>query len=267
MMQLLNTIQNTAWKEYAGEYFMRISNYNELIRDPLFLSQDCHNLQNIISGHIAYHTSDPYNQFGDHILVYDESDLKLIGSARVIAMRNIEHLKPLGGLYCQGFFDISSIVNLHSNMVELSKIFINPECENKSEVLLKLWNGVFELVQEYDAQYVIGTLAFPMHTALQDIENDALFFPENLILNMEESPVWARNHLKVKKLSSGQDLISCDLLEICNKLSEIHAKVGQEVHVENHHINLFILADASEQPKKEVLYRRLYRQSKPCLIL
>jgi len=239
-MELLNTLQDNERENCSGQYFMRTSNYHELMHDTLFLSQVDHHSESLQSGHVVCNPSDPYNRFADHVLVYDQATSTLMASARIIAAVN----RPLAGFQCETSFDISSVTSLKPDMIELSDTFVSAKCDNKAQALLKIWHGVLELIYDYEAKYIIGTLGLPMQITLENRDVFSLQLPVELMLDECEFYIWAREHVEIEALTAGQ-LIHPNLLIASQRILAMNGKIGKEAHIESGCINLFVLVHTS----------------------
>lgn len=101
---------------------------------------------------------DRYDHFVKHLIVRDTFEQKIIGYTRILTreMANI-----VGGFYSSTEFDLTRILSLHGNIIEIGRTCIHKDYRRGSTISL-LWSGIARAMEKYRAEYLIGCASIPM---------------------------------------------------------------------------------------------------------
>ena len=101
---------------------------------------------------------DRYDHFVKHLIVRDTYKRKIIGYTRILTrdMANI-----VGGFYSSTEFDLTRIMSLHGNIIEIGRTCIHREHRRGGTIAL-LWSGIARVMETYRADYLIGCASIPM---------------------------------------------------------------------------------------------------------
>lgn len=101
---------------------------------------------------------DRYDHFVKHLIVRDTYQRKIIGYTRILTrdMANI-----VGGFYSSTEFDLTRIMSLHGNIIEIGRTCIHRDYRRGGTISL-LWSGIARVMETYRADYLIGCASIPM---------------------------------------------------------------------------------------------------------
>jgi len=101
---------------------------------------------------------DRYDYFVKHLIVRDTIERKIIGYTRILTreMANI-----VGGFYSGTEFDLTRIMALQGNIIEIGRTCIDKDYRRGSTISL-LWSGIARAMEQYRADYLIGCASIPM---------------------------------------------------------------------------------------------------------
>lgn len=101
---------------------------------------------------------DRYDHFVRHLIVRDTIERKIIGYTRILTreMANI-----VGGFYSGTEFDLTRILALPGNIIEIGRTCIDEDYRRGSTISL-LWSGIARAMEQYRADYLIGCASIPM---------------------------------------------------------------------------------------------------------
>ena len=101
---------------------------------------------------------DQYDHFVKHLIVRDTYRGKIIGYTRILTrdMANI-----VGGFYSSNEFDLTRIMSLHGNIIEIGRTCIHRDYRRGGTISL-LWAGIASYMKTYRADYLIGCASIPM---------------------------------------------------------------------------------------------------------
>lgn len=97
---------------------------------------------------------DEYDEFADHLIVVDSSSGKdvIVGTYRLLQKEGAE---KVGQFYSSSEYDISSLLNSGSTLLELGRSCVLPEYRTKL-VLQMLWQGIADYITEHDIDLMFG---------------------------------------------------------------------------------------------------------------
>ena len=109
------------------------------------------------SGHLGV-DRDRYDHFVKHLIVRDTRQRKIIGYTRILTrdMANI-----VGGFYSGNEFDLTRIMSLQGNIIEIGRTCIHRDYRRGGTISL-LWSGIARVMEAYRADYLIGCASIPM---------------------------------------------------------------------------------------------------------
>ena len=101
---------------------------------------------------------DRYDHFVKHLIVRDTHQRKIIGYTRILTrdMANI-----VGGFYSSNEFDLTRIMSLQGNIIEIGRTCIHRDHRRGGTISL-LWSGIARVMEAYRADYLIGCASIPM---------------------------------------------------------------------------------------------------------
>ena len=101
---------------------------------------------------------DRFDHFVKHLIVRDTRQRKIIGYTRILTrdMANI-----VGGFYSSNEFDLTRIMSLHGNIIEIGRTCIHRDYRKGGTIAL-LWSGIARVMEAYRADYLIGCASIPM---------------------------------------------------------------------------------------------------------
>lgn len=97
-----------------------------------------------------------------HIILWDPSDVEILGAYRLIHVGEQLTRHGITGLYSNSLFKYhDSAYSCLENCVEIGRGFIQKPYQ-KSNVLDYLWRGIFDFIKRYpDCKYMLGILTIP----------------------------------------------------------------------------------------------------------
>jgi len=109
------------------------------------------------SGHLGL-DRDRYDHFVKHLIVRDTRRRKIVGYTRILTrdMANI-----VGGFYSSNEFDLTRIMSLSGNIIEIGRTCIHRDYRRGGTISL-LWSGIARVMEAYRADYLIGCASIPM---------------------------------------------------------------------------------------------------------
>lgn len=105
--------------------------------------------------------TDPYDQYYDHLVLWDEDALEVVGSYRlVIARRALNQTENYPALYTQTLFDYStSAEDIFDQGIELGRSFVQPNYWGKRS-LDYLWYGIGAYLRKHpEVRYLFGPVS------------------------------------------------------------------------------------------------------------
>lgn len=103
---------------------------------------------------------DKYDNIYDHIILWDEDELEIVGSYRMAPMKRVKDNHAHIGLYTDTLFDLSQLDAKYINQgLELGRSFIQPKYWGKRS-LDYLWQGIGAyLTQHPNIRYLLGAVS------------------------------------------------------------------------------------------------------------
>jgi len=103
---------------------------------------------------------DAYDKYYEHIILWSEEELEIIGSYRIANVTQVIEEKGVNGLYTAQFFDYElSFHRYLENSIELGRSFIQPKYWG-SRALDYLWQGIGAyLKQNPNIRYMFGSVS------------------------------------------------------------------------------------------------------------
>lgn len=106
--------------------------------------------------------NDIFDESYYHIILWDPSDVEILGAYRLIHVGEQLSRHGITGLYSNSLFKYhDSAYSCLENCVEIGRGFIQKPYQ-KSKVLDYLWRGIFDFIKRYpDCKYMLGVLTIP----------------------------------------------------------------------------------------------------------
>jgi len=101
---------------------------------------------------------DHYDDFCQHMLVKDTMTGSVIGSTRILTQ---EQAIRAGGFYSESEFDLSTMLPLKGNVIEIGRTCIHPNYR-KGRALTLLWAALAQLMEIHHVDYMFGCASIPM---------------------------------------------------------------------------------------------------------
>lgn len=101
---------------------------------------------------------DDFDSYCDHLLIRDQTSLKVVGTYRVLPPHKA---LEIGRLYSDSEFDLSRLNHLRPKMVELGRSCVHAEYRSGA-VIMALWSGLAQYMQKHDYEIMLGCASIPM---------------------------------------------------------------------------------------------------------
>jgi len=104
--------------------------------------------------------SDEFDEYCDHLLVIDRSAARknpVVGTYRLLRR---SRAMEIGRFYSEGEFDMSPILKIRGELLELGRSCVHAHYRNRSTMQL-LWRGIGAYVRHYDIKLLFGCASFP----------------------------------------------------------------------------------------------------------
>ncbi|TGW15455.1 GNAT family N-acetyltransferase [bacterium NHP-B] len=99
---------------------------------------------------------DSFDAFVEHLVVQDKDKNKIVGTYRLLRR---EGARKHGSFYTQGEFDVTSLLAMPGEILEVSRSCVDRAYRTQS-VMGLLWRGLAEYILHYDVQYLFGCGSF-----------------------------------------------------------------------------------------------------------
>ena len=100
---------------------------------------------------------DPIDNYCDHLLVIDNSINRIVGTYRFLRR---EAAKAYGAYYTASEFDISKLLELDGEIMELGRSCVHKDYRNRATMQL-LWRGVGAYAEHYRVKAMFGCASLP----------------------------------------------------------------------------------------------------------
>ena len=111
-----------------------------------------------LSGREAGLDQDIFDPFCEHLLVRDGDTGEVVGTYRILPP---DRAKKIGGLYSANEFDLTRLLYLSPNMVEVGRSCVHPDYRNGSTISL-LWAGLAKYMLTHGYEYLMGCASVSM---------------------------------------------------------------------------------------------------------
>ena len=95
---------------------------------------------------------DEVDSYCDHLVVYDNSQQKIVGYTRLLSQ---QQAKRLGRFYSQDEFDLTAVLALEGNFLEIGRTCVDPDYRGGA-VLTTLWSALVKYALEGQFNYLLG---------------------------------------------------------------------------------------------------------------
>jgi putative hemolysin len=102
--------------------------------------------------------ADDFDEYCMHLMVTDTSRNQLIATTRLLSS---EAAARAGHFYSETEFDISNILRLKGNMLEVGRTCVHPDYRNGASLPM-LWQGLARLVVLHEIDYLMGCASMPL---------------------------------------------------------------------------------------------------------
>jgi putative hemolysin len=107
---------------------------------------------------LADHDVDRFDDYCEHLLVLDELSNEVVGTYRLLTPA--QALRA-GGLYTETEFDVASLANMRSQMVELGRSCVHADYRSGA-VIMALWGALAQFMVRNRLDCMIGCASIPM---------------------------------------------------------------------------------------------------------
>lgn len=111
-----------------------------------------------LSGREAGLDQDIFDPFCEHLLVRDGDTGEVVGTYRILPP---DRAKKIGGLYSANEFDLTRLLYLSPDMVEVGRSCVHPNYRNGSTISL-LWAGLAKYMLTHGYEYLMGCASVSM---------------------------------------------------------------------------------------------------------
>lgn len=101
---------------------------------------------------------DRYDEYARHLVIRDMESEKIVGTTRLIS---VEAARQAGAFYSESEFDISAVLALNANLLEVGRTCI-AESHRNGAVLSLLWKGIARITEMENIDYLIGCASIPL---------------------------------------------------------------------------------------------------------
>jgi putative hemolysin len=102
--------------------------------------------------------ADHYDPYCQHLMVWDEAAGRVISSTRILTGQMV---KKAGGFYSEGEFDLSRVLRLPGNFIEIGRTCVDPDFRSGAAIGM-LWAGLAQFIDLNRIDYLIGCASIPM---------------------------------------------------------------------------------------------------------
>lgn len=103
---------------------------------------------------------DEFDEFSEHIFIWDSSQEKLVGAYRFLSGKEQLKRKGLDGFYISTLFHLDEkITPILEKSLEIGRSFIINEYQKRPSPLFLLWKALLFSVLQSDAQYLFGPVS------------------------------------------------------------------------------------------------------------
>jgi len=104
---------------------------------------------------------DSFDQFYDHLFLWDESTHKIVGAYRIGRCDEIISLRGIDGLYTNSLFYYSkAMMPILEKSLELGRAFVRPEYQKNYAPLWLLWKGIAQYVFHHkNYRFLLGPVS------------------------------------------------------------------------------------------------------------
>jgi putative hemolysin len=124
------------------------------LRYEIFTGEMGAKLDTLISGLDC----DRYDEFARHLVIRDMESEKIVGTTRLIS---VEAARQAGSYYSESEFDLSAVLALNANLLEVGRTCI-AESHRNGAVLSLLWKGIARITEMENIDYLIGCASIPL---------------------------------------------------------------------------------------------------------
>ncbi len=102
--------------------------------------------------------ADHYDPYCQHLMVWDEASDRVISSTRILTGHMV---RKAGGFYSEGEFDLSQVLRLPGNFIELGRTCVDPDFRSGAAIGM-LWAGLAQFIDLNRIDYLIGCASIPL---------------------------------------------------------------------------------------------------------
>lgn len=121
---------------------------------------------------IPAHDSDRFDEYCHHVLIFETATNRVIGCTRILTS---QYIQEIGGFYSESEFDLSEILSLQGQFMEIGRTCVDPNYRNGAVITL-LWSELARFMVENEIDYLMGCASVPMpddryHPLLANLKN------------------------------------------------------------------------------------------------
>lgn len=145
---------------------MNKDKYTVLLADDNYSKQLCYRLRyDVFANELGaslpstknYIDKDRFDDHCYHIAVFDNQTNEIVATTRLL---DNDGRNKTGTFYSETEFDLTNVLNLNINYIEVGRTCIHPGYRGGS-VLAMLWRGIAEIVVSKKIDYLIGCVSIP----------------------------------------------------------------------------------------------------------
>lgn len=134
---------------------------------------------------------DKYDSYYDHLIIWNDQDLEIMGAYRIIATKNCYQQQNIEQLYTHSLFDFSGNLDWLGQGLELGRSFVQPRYWG-TRSLDYLWQGIGAYyVKHPEVRYLFGTVSISANYPKEAIDYLVAFYRH--YFHNEQFTVTAKN--------------------------------------------------------------------------
>ena len=119
-----------------------------------------------------------HDKYCECLVAIDETTGKVVGTYRLMSNK---HLEQIDSFICENEYDLSSLKNCGSNVLELGRAVVHQDYRN-GVVIRMLWQGLFQYCKQCNIKYMFGLIGF-VGTDAEKHKNTLSYLKRNYLVD------------------------------------------------------------------------------------